>query len=133
MDPTLTTVATFHQAAQAELAMNVLTEAGIQAVVADAEIVAMDWLMANAVGGIKVQVRPEDAERAAEVLERMLGEGAGLVSEDIDEEELARQALAADPEPEDEPGEEEDPPAAENAAAGACWFFPIHRMMWYPA
>jgi hypothetical protein len=105
----LTTVATFHQAAQAELARNVLAEAGIQAVVADAEIVAMDWLLANAVGGIKVQVRAEDAERAAAVLDGALGEDAGLASEEIDEDELARQALAAEPEPEDVPDEEEPP------------------------
>src|SRR5437763_793598 len=49
VDRTLTTVATFHQPAQAELARNALTAAGIPAVVADAEIVAMDWLLANAV------------------------------------------------------------------------------------
>jgi hypothetical protein len=102
MAGTLTTVATFHQPAQAELAKNVLIAAGIQAVLADAEIVAMDWLLANAVGGIKLQVRPEDAERAAAVLEGSLGEDAGLASEDLDEEELARQALAAEPESEDE-------------------------------
>ncbi|HVK16195.1 MAG TPA: DUF2007 domain-containing protein [Fimbriiglobus sp.] len=103
----LTTVASFDLAAKAELARNVLEEAGIDAVLTDAEIVAMDWLISNAVGGIKVQVREEDAERAAEVLAGEFGEEAGLASEDLDEDELTRQALAepredSDDEPETE-------------------------------
>ena len=103
----LTTVATFDLAPKAELARNVLAAAGIPAVIADAEIVAMDWLISNAVGGIKLQVREEDAERAAEMLAGEFGEAAGLASEDMDEDELTRQALAepredADDDPEDE-------------------------------
>jgi hypothetical protein len=102
----LTTVATFDLAAKAEVARNVLEDAGIQAVIADSEIVAMDWLISNAVGGIKVQVREEDAERAAAVLDEQLGSGAGLAAEGLDEEELARQALAAG-----KPEEDVEPPA----------------------
>ncbi|HET6576616.1 MAG TPA: DUF2007 domain-containing protein [Fimbriiglobus sp.] len=98
----LTTVATFDLAAKAEVAKNVLDEAGIPAVIADAEVVAMDWLMAVAVGGIKVQVREEDAERAAAVLDERFGAGAGLAAEGLDEDELTRQALAAgEPEEDD--------------------------------
>jgi hypothetical protein len=103
----LTTVASFDLAAKAELARNVLEAAGIPAVLADAEIVAMDWLISNAVGGIKVQVREEDAERAAAVLDEQFGAEAGLASEGVGEDELTRQALAepredADDEPEDQ-------------------------------
>jgi hypothetical protein len=112
----LTTVATFDLAAKAEVAKNVLDDAGIPAVITDAEIVAMDWLISNAVGGIKVQVREEDAERAAEVLDERFGAEAGLAAEGLDEDELARQALAAgvpeevEPEPADEPAEPETGP-----------------------
>jgi hypothetical protein len=106
MSSRLTTVATFDLAAKAEVAKNVLDEAGIPAVLADAEIVAMDWLIANAVGGIKVQVREEDAERAAAVLDERLGAEAGLAAEGLDEDELTRQALADGPE-EPEPLSEE--------------------------
>jgi hypothetical protein len=107
MSGRLTTVATFDLAAKAEMARNVLEGAGIQAVIADSEIVAMDWLISNAVGGIKVQVREEDAERAATVLDGQLSTGAGLAAEGLDEDELTRQALAepredSDDEPEDE-------------------------------
>lgn len=107
----LTTVATFDLAAKAEVARNVLEDAGIQAAITDSEIVAMDWLISNAVGGIKVQVREEDAERAAAVLDEQLSTGAGLAAEGLDEEELTRQALAAVPDPganEDEAWSEQD-------------------------
>jgi hypothetical protein len=100
MSRTLTTVATFQLQAQAELARNALADAGIPAVVADGEVIAMDWLLANAVGGVKVQVRSEDADRAAAVLDGALGAEAGLAAEGIDEEELARQALEGGPESE---------------------------------
>jgi hypothetical protein len=104
----LTTVASYDVAANAQIARNILEAAGIPAVVTDQEIVAMDWLISNAVGGIKVQVREEDADRAAEVLADKLGDGAGLVSDAVDEDELTRQALAEppdgeSPEPDDEP------------------------------
>jgi hypothetical protein len=95
----------------------VLAAAGIPAVVADQEIVAMDWLLSNSVGGIKVQVREEDADLAAEVLEEKLGAAAGVVSESLDEEELARQALAELP---DEPAEVDEATADEaRHAAGS--------------
>jgi hypothetical protein len=100
MSRTLTTVATFQLPAQAELARNALTDADIPAVVTDGEVIAMDWLLTNAVGGVKVQVRPEDADRAAAVLHDALGAGAGLAEEGIDEEELTRQALEGGIEPE---------------------------------
>ena len=104
MSRRLTTVAAFDIPAKAELARNALTAAGIQAVIADSEIVAMDWLISNAVGGVKVQVWEEDAERAAAVLEEKLGDEAGLASDDLDEDELTRQALeAGEPDPDDHP------------------------------
>jgi hypothetical protein len=100
MGTRLVTIATFDQAAQARLAQNALREAGIQVAVSDEAIVAMDWLLSNAVGGIKVQVREEDAERAVTVLERDLGPGT---DGEVDEEQLAAEAEAAAPEDEPEP------------------------------
>jgi hypothetical protein len=98
----LTTVASFDTAAKAGLARDTLAAAGIQAVLNDSEIVAAEWLISNAVGGVKLQVREEDAGRAAAVLEEKLGDEAGLASEDVDEDELTRQALEAG-EPDEEP------------------------------
>lgn len=111
----LTTVAAFDLAPQAQLARLVLEEAGIPAVVADEGIVAMEWVLANAVGGIKVQVAEADADRAAAVLAERFG-GAGPVG-DVDQDELARQALAEAPE--DEAPPEEPPPPVEPRAVAA--------------
>lgn len=106
MSRRLTTVAAYDDPVRAQVARNLLEEAGVSAVITDSEIVAMDWLLSNAVGGIKVQVWEEDAERAAAVLDEKFNGEAGLASDSVDEEELARQALAEVPD--DEP--EGDPP-----------------------
>ena len=107
MGKRLVTIATFDQAAQARLAKNVLDDAGIQSTVNDESIVAMDWLLSNAVGGVKVQVWEEDAERAVVALEEKLGaDGEGFHSP-ITPEELAAEAEAAIP----EEGEETEAPA----------------------
>jgi hypothetical protein len=68
MSKRLVTIATFDQAAQARLAQNALEAKGIKAMVSDENLVAMDWLLANAVGGVKVQVWEEDADSAVVVL-----------------------------------------------------------------
>src|SRR5436309_3053264 len=100
MGTRLVTIATFDQAAQARLAQNALREAGIQAAVSDESLIAMDWLLSNAVGGVKVQVREEDAEKAVGVLEREFGANGELLgpAERVDPEELAAEAEAAAPE-----------------------------------
>lgn len=114
MGTRLVTIATFDQAAQARLAKNLLDEAGIRCAVTDETLVAMEWMLSNAVGGIKVQVWEEDADRALDLLEQKLGEEAA--EEPVSPEELAAQAEAAVPEdvveefgPRVEPG---DPPIA---------------------
>ena len=98
MSKRLVTIATFDQAAQARLAENALKEAGIAVTVNDESLVAMDWLLSNAVGGVKVQVWEDDADRAVSVLEQNFGEhGEGLGTK-LTDEELAAQAEAAEPE-----------------------------------
>jgi hypothetical protein len=79
MGTKLVTIAAFDQVVQARMAADTLRAAGIDATVADAELVSMDWLLGPAVGGIKVQVRDEDADRAVAELNQSFGEdGAGL-------------------------------------------------------
>jgi len=92
MNVRLVTVATFDMPHKAELAKIALEEAGIRAEVNDREIVAMDWLLLNAVGGIKVQVAEEDAERALALLDPFTRPGA--FQQTVSDEELERQALA---------------------------------------
>lgn len=91
----LVTVATYHLPAQAAMARNALEAAGVRSVVTDAEVLAMDWLLAPAVGGIKVQVGAADADQAVAVIREF---EAGGGSAGVDEDELTRQALAEPPE-----------------------------------
>jgi hypothetical protein len=97
------TIATFDQAAQARLAKNVLDEAGIRAAVGDENLVAMDWLLSAAVGGVKVQVWEEDADRAVAVLEEKLGARGEGLGATVSPEELAAEAEAATPDAGEEP------------------------------
>lgn len=64
MPENLVTIATFRYLTEAEAAKIHLEAEGITVFLADAEIVNMDWLFANAVGDIKLQVPPAEAEVA---------------------------------------------------------------------
>ncbi len=103
MNRKLVTVATFDKPPQAQLAHIAICAAGIRAVVTDEAIVAMDWLLANAVGGIKVQVWEEDADRAVAVLEDAFGERGERLGA-IDPRQLAAEATGMERE---EPTQEE--------------------------
>lgn len=62
------TIATFDFLTDARIAMGRLQAEGIPCVLADENLVQTDWLYSIAVGGIKLQVAPEDVARALEVL-----------------------------------------------------------------
>ena len=109
MGTRLVTVATFDQVAQAQMAADAIRAAGIGAVVADAEVVSMDWLLGQAVGGIKVQVRGEDAERAVAELNWAFGERGERLG--------AEGEPAADDEEGDEPPEPDEQPEPAPAPA----------------
>ena len=64
----LVTVAAFPDVAEAELARERLELEGIQAFVADSQTVGTMPFLANATGGVRVQVDPRDADRAREIL-----------------------------------------------------------------
>ena len=131
MSTRLVTVATFDMPHKAELAKIALEEVGIRAEVNDREIVAMDWLLLNAVGGIKVQVAEADAERALRAIEPFTR--PGVFEQPVSDEELERQALAAPTEDEVRASEAaansgRDPEAAdpgsdrERSATRALWW-----------
>ncbi len=64
------TVATTWYPIRAWLIRNLLDAYELDAIVVDEQAITMDWLIANAIGGIKVQVPLSQAERAIEVLEQ---------------------------------------------------------------
>lgn len=67
----LVTVASYPDAIQAHLARGRLEAEGIGAIVADEHYVSANWMMSNAIGGVKVQVSERMAGRAMEVLRQL--------------------------------------------------------------
>jgi len=85
----LIVVRSFSQPHEAHLACSALRAAGLEATVADANIVAADWLYSNAVGGVKVLVRAEDASVAREVLDTPAAVAEGEEPEPVNAAEAA--------------------------------------------
>ena len=65
----------FRDLPEALLAKGSLESAGIQAFMADDNMVRMDWFISNLVGGIKLCVRPADADAAMEILSQPVPAG----------------------------------------------------------
>jgi hypothetical protein len=66
--PNLVILRHFRDLPEALLAKGGLESAGIECFFDDDNIVRMDWFISNAVGGIKLLVRPEDFESANDIL-----------------------------------------------------------------
>ena len=64
----MTTIATFNKPEEAHLLRMRLEAGGIAAFIQDENIVQIDWLLANAIGGVRVQVADEDVAAAHELL-----------------------------------------------------------------
>ncbi|MBS0664549.1 MAG: DUF2007 domain-containing protein [Verrucomicrobia bacterium] len=62
------TIASFSQPVEAHLLRTRLEAEGIPAYIRDENLVTLDWLYSNAVGGVKVDVADEDYERAVAIL-----------------------------------------------------------------
>ena len=69
MPERLVTVAAFSQPIEAHLSKTRLESEGIECFITDEFIVTNNWLFSNAVGGVKLNVRESDAQRAFEVLQ----------------------------------------------------------------
>jgi len=70
----LVTIRKFRDLPEALLAKGIIDSAGLECFLADDNIVRTDWFISNAVGGIKLRVKPEDAAAAIEVLEQPIPE-----------------------------------------------------------
>ncbi len=119
----LVTVATYDDAVSARMALNHLCEAGLAAVLSDESTVAMDWLLSNAIGGIKVQVHSKDLTIAHQLLDEhhrheAAVDGAAetetfaaeMAAANVDAESLGdREGEAPGPDDEEDDLEEEPP------------------------
>jgi hypothetical protein len=77
----LLTIRQFRDLPQALLAKSVLDSAGIECFLGDDNLIRMDWLWSNLLGGIKLRVRQEDALVASRLLEGDSIEGDAESSE----------------------------------------------------
>ena len=71
----LVTIRTFRDLPEALLAKGSLESAGIEALLADDNVIRLDWFWSNLMGGIKLQVDQEDAEAANRILDQPIPEG----------------------------------------------------------
>ena len=69
MDDTLEIIKVFENAFEAELARGRLESEGIPSFLRDNHIVEANWMLSNAVGGVKLAVRANDVGRAREILD----------------------------------------------------------------
>ena len=70
------TIAAFREPAHAHLARGFLESSGIPAVVEDEHVVGIHWLYSDAVGGVKLRVSEQHAERASSLLASRAQESA---------------------------------------------------------
>jgi hypothetical protein len=70
----LVTIRKFRDLPEALLAEGSLESAGIECFLLDDNMVRLDWFISNFIGGIKLQLAPEDANIASEVLDEPVPE-----------------------------------------------------------
>jgi hypothetical protein len=70
----IVTIRKFRDLPEALLAKGSLESAGIECVLADDNMVRMDWFYSNAIGGIKLLVKAQDAAEAEQVLSQPIPE-----------------------------------------------------------
>lgn len=86
----LVTIGTYQSAPIAHIAVNVLHAHGIKGFVVNDNIVAWDWCLSDAIGGVLIQVEENDVAVAREILK---------TASTIEPEDLEKAALAAPLEP----------------------------------
>jgi DNA-directed RNA polymerase subunit RPC12/RpoP len=70
----VTVIRQFRDMSEALLTKGLLDSAGIECFLLDDNLVRLNWFLSNFVEGIKLAVRPEDAEAAIEILEQPIPE-----------------------------------------------------------
>jgi len=70
----LVTIRKFRDLPEALLAKGSLESSGIQCALVDDNMVRLDWFISNLLGGIKLQVKAEDADAADEILSQPIPE-----------------------------------------------------------
>ena len=80
----LITIRNFRDLHEALLAKGSLESSGIESFLADENMVHMDWLISNLLGGVKLKVDAANAEAAVEILDRFNSEEITRVREALE-------------------------------------------------
>lgn len=83
----LVTVRSFWNLIEAELAKGALDAAGIESFLFDDNMIRMDWFNANAIGGVKLRVDPQNAESAGRILDECAKAAGNAESEAADSDD----------------------------------------------
>jgi len=79
----LVMVKRFRDLPEAFVAKSILDSARIDSFLADQNLVRMDWLYSNLIGGMKLMVRPEDLEEAKKLLDEQANEANAAQADDL--------------------------------------------------
>jgi len=74
-DPNIVTVRHFRDVPAALLAKSILDSAGIECFLADINLVRLDWLWSNVIGGVWLFIKEEDVPAAQELLDQKRVDG----------------------------------------------------------
>jgi hypothetical protein len=89
----LITIATFTNPLEAHIVRGRLEAEGIDTSVAHEHHIWANWFLSTALGGVKLQVKPEDAQRAGEILQQeQAGDYEALVRDSLEETAVPRPA-----------------------------------------
>jgi hypothetical protein len=89
----LITIATFTNPLEAHIVRGRLQAEGIETWVAHEHHIGANWFLSTALGGVKLQAKPEDAQRAGEILRReQAGDYEALVTDNLTETPEPRRA-----------------------------------------
>jgi len=74
------TIARFSTPEEAHLFRLRLGAGGVEAVILDEYMVQMDWLISNAIGGVRVQIHEEDLELSKQILQDDLCDSEAVIT-----------------------------------------------------
>lgn len=130
MPESLVRVATFASLPEAEMARNYLVAENVRAVLVDSETAALNWHIAQAIGGVKLMVHVDDEDRAVELLEEQARRRLRNAGEQHDESQAITSEgdlAAMDP-----PADEGDEPSDREIAAERAFRAQIISFLFFP-
>jgi hypothetical protein len=133
MSDELATIAMFWSPVEANLAKGRLEAAGITAFLQGEEAVAMNWLLSNALGGIKLQVAAQDLERAQACLAEVRSTASETPDEAAVQAETEPGSTGREPGPAAPADEEAEPaPTVREQNADRAWRGAVFGLVFLP-